>query len=274
MDETRGVRLRLPRSRRLCLDVLHYHRQVPTCAHDRLCDVSRLAGLRTRLPRRISWTLLFLKAFGLVAARRPVLRQTFLRWPWRHVYQHPHTVAMLATERQFRGEPWLFWSRFASPECRPLEQLQASLERYQHQPVERVFRRQLQLSLLPTPLRRLFWWWTLNVSGDKRARRTGTMFLTTLAAQGAEIQHPPAFLTANMTYGPLDDAGRSRVTIAYDHRLMDGSTVAACLAELEATLNGPIAAELEEIIGSQRATAGRISTPSECKSGWQCQPEV
>ena len=250
MDESRGLRLRLSRSRRLCLDVLHYHRQVPTCAHDRLCDLSRLAELRGRLPRRISWTLLFLKAFGLVAAKRPVLRQTFMRWPWAHVYQYPHTIAMLATERNFRGEPWLFWSRFVAPESQPLDQMQEALDRYQREPVERVFKRQLQLSALPTPLRRIFWWWTLNVSGEKRAKRTGTVFLTTIAAQGAEIQHPPAFLTSNLTYGPLDAEGRSRVTIAYDHRLMDGATVAACLSDLDATLNGAIAAELEHIIRS------------------------
>lgn len=251
MEASRGVRLKLSRSRRLCLDVLHYHRKVPTCAHDRLCDLGRVAELRTHLPRRISWTLLFLKAYGLMAARRPVLRQTFMRWPWAHVYQHPHTVAMVVTERDFRGEPWLFWSRFRAPENQPLEAMQEQLDRYLQEPVEQIFKRQFELSALPTPLRRLFWWWTLNVSGEKRVKRTGTVFLTTIARQGAEIQHPPAFLTANMTYGPLDDRGRSRVTIAYDHRLMDGATVADCLAELESTLNGAIVAELEEIIRSE-----------------------
>lgn len=253
---SRGMRLKLSRSRRLCVDVLHYHRKVPTCAHDRLCDLSRVAELRGRLPRRISWTLLFLKAFGLVAAQRPVIRQTFMRWPWPHVYQHPHTVAMMVTEREFRGEPWLFWSRFTAPETRPLEELQQSLDRCLHEPPEQIFRRQYDLSALPTPLRRMFWWWTLNVSGERRARRTGTMFLTTIAAHGAEIQHPPAFLTANVTYGPLDERNRSRVTIAYDHRLMDGATVAACLADLETTLNGPIAAELEEIIQAAATKRG------------------
>ena len=230
--------------------MLHYHRKVPTCAHDRLCDLSRVAELRARLPRRISWTLLFLKAFGLVAANRPVLRQTFMGWPWAHVYEHPHTVAMMVTERDFRGEPWLFWSRFSAPETQPLESMQQSLDRYLQEPPERVFQRQFDLSALPTPLRRVFWWWTLNVSGEKRAKRTGTMFLTTIAGRGAEIQHPPAFLTVNMTYGPLDERNRSRVTFAYDHRLMDGATVAGCLADLETALNGPIAAELEEIIQS------------------------
>jgi hypothetical protein len=71
--------------------------------------------------------------------------------------------------------------------------------------------------------------------------------LTTLAGQGAEIQHPPAFLTSNMTYGPFDDRGRSRVTIAYDHRLTDGLQIARCLNMLEDTLNGPVTAELNQL---------------------------
>ena len=76
-------------------------------------------------------------------------------------------------------------------------------------------------------MRRLLWSWTFYVGGPARVRRSGTFFLTTIAGQGAEIQHPPAFLTANATYGPIDENGKSRVTIAYDHRLMDGRLVAA-----------------------------------------------
>ena len=248
-DDARPRRLRLPRSRRLTIDVLHYHRQVPTCAHDRVMDLSRLSQLRAGLSQRISWSMLFIKAYGMVAAKFPVLRQTYMPWPWPHVYQHPCSVAMVATHREIDGEAWLFWSRFTRPEGQPLPRLQEFLDRYQHAPVPDVFQRQWQLSALPTPLRRVFWWWALNTSGVKRARRTGTFFLTTISAKGAEIQHPPAFLTANMTFGPLDDRGRSRVTIAYDHRLMDGTLIADCLADLETTLNEPIADELRALAG-------------------------
>lgn len=191
--------------------------------------------------------MLFIKAFSLMAARCPQMRQAWFRWPWAHLYQHPHSIAMVATHREFRGEAWLFWSRFREPEHKPLSQLQGDMNRYLTEPVETIFKQYLQLSALPTFVRRLLWWWNLNVSGRARAKRTGTFFLSTLAGHGAEIQHPPAFLTANLTYGPMDEKGFSRVTIAYDHRLMDGRLVAQCLANLEATLNGPIAAELESL---------------------------
>jgi hypothetical protein len=247
----RPRRLRIPRSRRLVIDVLHYRAKVPTCAHDRLCDFRGVAEARERCPVRISWSILFIKAFGLVAARLPVLRQTYQRWPWPHVYQHPSSVAMVATHRDFEGDPWLFWSRFSSPEAKPLTRLQASLDRYLTDPVETTFPWQYQLSGFPTLVRRLLWSWTLNIGGPNRVRRSGTFFLTTLAGQGAEIQHPPAFLTANATYGPIDANGKSRVTLAYDHRLMDGRLIADALVGIEEALNGPIVAELDTIAAGQ-----------------------
>jgi hypothetical protein len=245
----------LPQSRRLTVDVLHYHRKVPTCAHDRRIDLSRVESLRQKGPQRISWAVLFIKAFSLMAARCPQMRQMWFNWPWAHLYQHPHSIAMVATHRDFRGEAWLFWSRLREPEKQSLVELQAEMNRYLTEPVEKIFKRYLQLSAMPTFARRLLWWWNLNVSGPKRAKRTGTFFLTTLAGRGAEIQHPPAFLTANLTYGPMDENGFSRVTIAYDHRIMDGRLVAQCLADLEATLNGAIAAELESVASSAGETS-------------------
>jgi hypothetical protein len=240
-------RMRLPRSRRLTIDLLHYHAKVPTCAHDRNCDFRHVVEARKRSALRVSWSMIFIKAFGLVAQRYPVLRQMYLPLPWPHIYQHPTSVAMVATHRDYCGEPWLFWSRFTNPERRPLAKLQATLEQYQSAPVEEAFPWQFQLSGLPTPVRRLLWSWTFHVGGPARVRRAGTFFLTTIAGQGAEIQHPPAFLTSNCTYGPIDEQGQCRVTIAYDHRLMDGRLVANVLADLEAALAGPIADELATI---------------------------
>ena len=157
---------------------------------------------------------------------------------------------MLATHRIHRNEPWVFHSRFEQPDGHSLENLQFSLDRYVNEPPDKIFRKQWQLSGLPTFLRRILWWWTFNVAVSKRARRIGTFFFTTLAGKGVEIQDPPAYFTSNLTYGPLNNQNRCRVTMSYDHRLMDGSTVADCLIELEAVLNGSIADELETIIAT------------------------
>lgn len=248
-------RLALSRSRRLTIDVLHYNRRVPTCAHDRRFDLRQVAELRSKLPRRVSWSLLFIKGFARVAERHPELRQAYIEWPWPYVLQNAYSVAMMATQRKHRDERWLFWSRFVQPELRSLLEMQQSLDRYESEPVEQIFERQWQLSGLPTWLRRCFWWWSLNFAGAKRAKRVGTFFLTTLASKGVEIQDPPAFLTANLTYGPLDESGHCRVTLSYDHRLMDGSLIADCLIELESELNGSIAEELKSMIAADGQAA-------------------
>lgn len=194
--------------------------------------------------------MLFIKAYGLVSAKIPELRQSHIAWPWPHVYQHDRNVATVVMHRVHQRRPWLFWGRFVQPELQPLSELQRKLVWYQTAPVQTAFRKQWQASALPWPLRRLGWWWTLNIGLKKRARRTGTFLLTTLASRGAEIRHPPAFLTSNISYGPLDDLGRARVTIAYDHRLMDGVLIADTLADLERTLNGELVRELEQLSAS------------------------
>ncbi|MFM7866150.1 MAG: hypothetical protein ACKPHU_18205 [Planctomycetaceae bacterium] len=204
-----------------------------------------LAELRTAAPARISWAALFIRAFGKVSAEIPQLRQMWLTWPWPHLYQHPESVAVLTVHREFQNEPWLFWGRIRSPELRSLTDLQACIDDFQNQPVETRFSRELQLAALPTPLRRIIWWWNLHVAGAARARRLGTFFLSTLAGRGAEIQLPPSVQTGCLTYGPLDAQGISRVTLAYDHRIMDGVLVARILERLEQILLLEIAAELQ-----------------------------
>lgn len=253
INKPQSGRRALPQSRRLVTDVLALHRTVPTCAHDRICSLAELALAREQASVRISWAVLFIKAFARVAARHSVLQQTYHPWPWPHVFQHARNVAMVATHREFAGESWLFWSKFRSPEEMALVELQARLDHFLSEPVDRVFRRQWQFSFLPTPLRRLIFSWNMHFSGAKRAERMGTFFLTTIAAKGCEIQHPPGFLTANLTYGPLDALGECRVTIAYDHRLMDGSFVADRLCELEEVLCSDITEELWALPGSRAA---------------------
>ncbi len=244
----------IPRSRRLIMDVLYWHRQVPTTAHDRICDLSGIAAAREQSPERIAWSVLFLKAYAIVAQKFEPLRQAFVRWPWPHLVESPHSVGMLVTHRDVDDEPWLFWSRFDRPETKALTSLQKQLNQFQTAPVETIFKRQWLLSALPTPLRRALQWWTLRVGGSKRAKRAGTFTLTTIGSQGAEIQHPPAFLTGNLTFGPLDSQNRCRVTLAYDHRLLDGRMVAHILAEMEQTLNDIVAKEL--------SSSQRLSEPA------------
>lgn len=252
------MRLRIPPRRRLVLDFLHFAREVPLFPLERKFRLDDLVELREHARPKISWVALFMKAYGLLAADWPQLRQTFVRWPWPHLYEHPHSVAMVAVSRT--GEPAnnqderLFFARFTRPENQRLVDLQDKLEQYKREPVGSIFRRQVRLSHAPTPVRRAAWWWNLNVSPAARAHRAGTFGLSTVAGLGSVNRFYPSVLTSNLTYGPVDEQGHVLVTLLGDHRVIDGAPLARAMRQLESVLHGPIARELAELcVGRQAA---------------------
>ncbi|MCA9035494.1 MAG: hypothetical protein KDA91_10195 [Planctomycetaceae bacterium] len=239
-----GRRFAVPRSRRLTWDLLYFNQQVPLCGHDRRMDLTVVASARAKCSKRVSWSAIFLKAFALVAADYPELRQTWYRWPWAHIYQNNASHGTLTVQRVVHGESWLFWGIIEAPETKSLLNIQRQIDQFCHELPKDVFRNQWRLAKLPLVLRRMIWWWNLNISTQGRAKRFGTFFLSTLAGRGAEIQVPPSIHTGCLTYGPLDENNRSRVTLAYDHRIMDGARVADILQTLEETLVSTICEEL------------------------------
>lgn len=254
-QELKNGRRAVPRSRRLVLDILRFADTIPTCTQVRPMDLSALRDTRSRLPDRISWPAIFIKAWAAVSVRHPRLLQSWRRFPWPHLYQHTEPTASLSVARRYRDDDWLFWGKIHSPQRRTLSDIQQRLNRLTTAPIETTFRRQLKFVALPGFLRRCLWWWNLHVTGDKRARRIGTFLLTTVAGRGAETQHPPTLHTSCISYSPLDERGISRVRFIYDHRVMDGSFVAGRLVELESELQGPILSELESLSGKKLAKA-------------------
>ena len=244
---TRTGRAGIPRSRSLVVDILRLHQRNPTVAHNRSMRLGELADVRSRSSIRISWSALFIKAFAEVSSRNPTLRQTWRTWPWQHVFQHQESVANVAVNRQHDGDNWLFWGLIRSPEQRSLTEIQAAIDAFNNEPVDGQFRKQLKLSGIPTFARRMIWWWNLNIAGERRGKRLGTFSLTSISGRGAEIQHPPTVMTAGLTFGPLDQHGQMKVTLVYDHRLMDGSFIADRLRDLEEQLTGVMLAELRQL---------------------------
>jgi hypothetical protein len=286
----RGWR-RLSSSRALVIDILHYARKVPSQAVVRYCDLAplvaarRMAGVKYSCPSgfsgvaagascgagfqpasgngggaKISWTILFLRAYALLGAKTPQLRQTYMAWPWPHIYQHDQTACMMAISREHRGEDRLFFGLFRTPEERTLPQLQSRLDVFKTQPIPEVreFKGQRLLSSLPRPLRRLVWWLALHVSGCARVRHLGTFGITTVGSLDAISIHAPTIQTTMLSFGPISADGKVRVTMVYDHRVMDGAQVARCLAELERILCGVVAEEVRAL--TQPTTSHAAST--------------
>jgi hypothetical protein len=257
-DNSSSPKRRRPTSNRsLVLDVVALCDREAYFPLEKTFDVAELAALRTAHPRRISWPILFMKAYATVAAVTPALRRAFIRWPWPHLCEYPDNVGMLAVNRQFADEDRLCWARFIGPERESLVQLQTKLDSWQRRPVEEAFKGQVQLSRLPTSIRRLIWRANLNFSGRKRARRLGTFTMSCLAGQGAVNRFHPTLATSSLTFGPLDAEGKTLVTLICDHRVFDGVLGARVLADLETTLRGAIANELRLLAPSlPRSTAG------------------
>ena len=160
----------------------------------------------------------------------------------------------LAIERLHQGEEGVFVGIFRAPEHQTLIQLQQALSWYKNEALEKVgfYRMALRFSHVPTPVRRAFWWVTLNTSGYKRCKRFGTFGLSSYGNLGAENLHPISPLTTTLTYGPIDPAsGRVVVKLIYDHRVLDGAYIARRLGDIEEALSGPVRDELQNDVEKQ-----------------------
>jgi len=246
MDEcTKGARrLPLTHHRTLVCDVAHFARRMPMFPVERTFDLAEVAARRESARPRIAWSVLFLKAYAIVAARQAALRRAYVAWPWPHFVEWPTSIGMLAVNRQVDGVDRLYFAGFNCPQERSLVEMNGHLRWYQTKPIEQAYAKQLQFSQLPTLVRRLVWWWNLSVVGAKRAARLGTFSVSSLAGQGCLNRGHPTVLTTSLTSGPLDERGRMVVTLLCDHRVLDGVTAAAALEELEGVLQGAICGEL------------------------------
>ena len=170
------------------------------------------------------------------------LRRSYLEFPSARLYEHPWMNCALAIEREYQGEDGVFVGIFRAPEHQTLVQLQQALSWYKDETLEKVgfYRQALRFSRVPTPVRRMFWWVTLNMSGYKRCKRFGTFGLSSYGNLGAENLHPISPLTTTLTYGPIDPAtGQVVVKLIYDHRVLDGAYIARRLGDIEERAQGP-----------------------------------
>jgi hypothetical protein len=246
MSQPKGRNLPLSLPRRFICDLLHAARRVPTVPVQRRLDLAAVVAARQAAAPRPSWPAIFTKAYGFVCAARPELRRSYLSFPRPHLYEHPIAVASVAVERRFGDEDAVFFGHVNSPEAQSLAELDRRLRSFKELPIEQVgsFRHALRVSALPRPLRRLAWWVGLNVSGRKRAHFMGTFGVSVYAGLGAASLHPLSPLTTTLNYGVIGADGGADVRLIYDHRVMDGSTVARALQDLERVLQCEILAEL------------------------------
>jgi hypothetical protein len=246
MPHSVGVNIPLSLPRRLMCDYLHFARQIPSVPVQRRMHLAPVVAARAATSLRPSWCAIFTKAYSLLGTAWPHLRRAYIAYPWPHLYEHPVNIVSVAVERKFGDEDAVFFARLREPEFMSLATLDTRLRAYKDEPLEYhgTFRRVLRITRLPRPLRRLLWSLVLNCWGRKRAHIMGTSGVSVYAGLGAASLHPLSLLTSTLNYGVIEPDGSVDVRITYDHRVLDGATVARALADLERILNHEIVAEL------------------------------
>lgn len=251
MKAGRTLAVSLPR--RLVCDLVHFAHQVPTVPVQRVINVAAIDVLRPQMPVRPSWCVLFTKAYAQVAAEFPELRRAYLPFPWARLYEHFTNIASVAVERLYDGEHGVFFAHIHSPEELAIPELERLLRQYKEEPIESIadFRSSLAICRLPSPIRRLAWWYVTHARGYRKATWLGTFGVSVYSSLGAESLHPLTPLTTTLNYGVIHENGDVAVRVIYDHRVMDGATVARALVRLEEVLNKEIVAELRELTATE-----------------------
>jgi len=244
----RGRAMRLSVPRRMIIDLLYFARGLPTVPVQKHISVAQLAAARAACSERPRWTAIFTKAYGLVAEEFPELRRAYVKFPWPHLYEYPQSRATVMVERDYHGEPAVWPIAVRDPARLTLQEIASLLRHAAIAPVEEVreIRRVIRVTRLPRPLRRLLWWLGLNI-GRQRGNYFGTFGVSVYSALASESLHPLSPLTTLLNYGVMDGAGVLNVRIIYDHRVMDGATVARALARLEEILNSAMLDEVRAL---------------------------
>jgi hypothetical protein len=247
MSRTSGRTIPLSPYRRLVDDLMTFSRPVPAVTAERRMSLGPLMDARFASALRPAWSVLFARAYALVARDTPALRQSYMRIPWAHLYEHPHSVATVNVERRVGDEDVVIFCLIRAPENRSLAEIDAIVRHFQTAPVEalRPYQRSVTLSRVPWPFRQWFWWLSLNLIGKQRCRNFGTFSVTSIASRGAGLTTVLPILTSSVHYG-LFDGAQLDVRLTFDHRVLDGATAARALTDLESALTREMVRELEE----------------------------
>ncbi|HZP79718.1 MAG TPA: hypothetical protein VFB45_26530 [Pseudolabrys sp.] len=242
----RGKSIKISKTRRMVMDLLYFAKAVPSIPVQRRINIQAVVAARAACANRPQWSAIFTRGYAVVAAECPQLRRAYVKLPWPQFYEYPVSTATIILEREYEGERTLF--SYLLKGLGSVQELSLAIRHAGTAPVAEIkdFRRALSLSGLPQGLRRAMWWLALNI-GRQRGNYFGTFGVSVYSALNAESLHPLSPLTTLLNYGVIDGDGNVMVRVIYDHRVLDGGTIARALTRLEEVLNGPVLEELRSL---------------------------
>src|SRR5579864_4291306 len=134
----RGTRRKISLPRRFIIDFMHASMRVPAISFSRAIDVGPYLEARAKAAYRPGWAAAFVKAFALVAKEEPVLRTLYVKLPWPHFFEIPHSIAMVAVARTENGEEFILPEAVPKPEQRSLLEIETQIRRAKNEPLEEI----------------------------------------------------------------------------------------------------------------------------------------
>ena len=252
----KGKRVKLSNGRRLVDEIVRAANKIPRAAYVRDFDLSELAKLRKQVRPRISWNVLYMKAYALISNENPVLRQCYVGFPWPYAYQHESNVCLLTMSREYCGEERLLFARFNRPESRSLADLQSQYDYYRKTPVKQIkqFRHQMRFARAPWFIRRFAWWVLMNWWPRKRVNHFGTYGMTLSGYKDAFNYQVLSPNTTTLGVDVLPRNGQAKFSLTFDHLILDGVPVVNLIDDVYKTLNGAITDELNSLRSSDNST--------------------
>jgi hypothetical protein len=219
MPHSIGQTLPLSRFWRTLCDRLSFGHPGPVVRIQRrllLADVVAARSIASPCP---SWRAVFVKAIAHVSAANPLLRRSFLSWPWPRIYGHPVTVAVVPV----RSDDEIKFVRVRQPEALRLAEIDEILASST--------RCRKKGSGFGTRV-------GVACSGRVRARKFGTLSVATASLC------PPTPLTPELYHGSISANGEVEVSLSFDERVMDGIDAGRLLSALEDSLHERVLTEL------------------------------
>jgi len=252
----KGRAVKLSLRRRAVADFLYFGKRVPAVAVERRVDVAAVQTARASCAARPRWSAIFTKAFAIAAREIPELRRAYLALPLPHLYEYPVSVANLAVERSFDGEPGLAPLLIKDPAAQTLADMTRAIDDAKSAPPAELkhLRTMLAVARLPWPLRRGLYAMMLN-SGRHRCNYVGTFGLSAFGTLGVAPMRAISPLTSFLTCGPFE-GGRVNLRGTFDHRVLDGSLMARSLVHTEYALNTTILDELKQMARPAHSSLG------------------
>lgn len=243
----KGIKIPIHWTRTLISDIVHHAKKVPLCTIEKDINIKAVLNAKVISEKRIGWTSVFIKAMGLASIEFNELRQFWIPLPYAHLYQHPVTIASVAINRIIDNKEAVVFGMVQKPEEKPLTEITESLHYFKDSPIDSVplLNRMRRTSKFPWPIRALIWNYGLYLSGYCKAKNFGTFSVSSVSQLNANTLHLLTPLTSALNYGPISNNGDCTIRLTFDHRVMDGLTVAKILSFIEQSINLSIREEFE-----------------------------